>query len=79
MTKMSDAFMSQSIWMSFDEAAGRTAADFVNIYPPGIPVLVPGERVEAEVLEMLAAYRNNGYTVQGIRENSGYYIKTVRI
>ncbi len=78
-TKMSDAFMSQSIWMSFDEAAGRTAADFVNIYPPGIPVLVPGERVEAEVLEMLAAYRNNGYTVQGIRENSGYYIKTVRI
>lgn len=78
-TKMSDAFMAQSIWTSFNEAAGRTAADFVNIYPPGIPVLVPGERVEAEILQMLAAYRNNGYTVQGIRENPGYYIKTVRV
>lgn len=35
------------------EAAGRIAAEVVSPYPPGVPVLVPGERIEREALDYL--------------------------
>jgi arginine/lysine/ornithine decarboxylase len=38
-----------------DEMVGRTSAVMVMPYPPGIPVLMPGERVDAGVVEYLAA------------------------
>jgi arginine/lysine/ornithine decarboxylase len=33
------------------EAAGRIAVEFVTEYPPGIPLLVPGERVSSDVIK----------------------------
>ncbi len=35
------------------EAAGRISAQMVNIYPPGIPILVPGEVITPEILEYI--------------------------
>ena len=35
------------------EAVGRTAAEQITPYPPGIPVVVPGERINSEVIEYL--------------------------
>ena len=35
----------------FDRAAGRISAQTLNLYPPGIPLLVPGELILSEVLE----------------------------
>jgi arginine/lysine/ornithine decarboxylase len=35
------------------ESIGRIAAEFVTEYPPGIPLLVPGERVSSEVIKMV--------------------------
>lgn len=32
------------------EAVGRISADFYTVYPPGIPVIVPGERITEEML-----------------------------
>lgn len=46
---------------------GRIAADFVNLYPPGIPLLVPGERITPETVEALEEYLSAGYDVKGIR------------
>ena len=36
------------------EAVGRLSAEYVWAYPPGIPLLVPGERVEADVVLQLS-------------------------
>jgi arginine decarboxylase len=36
-----------------DEAVGRVAAEMVSPYPPGVPVLAPGERITQEVLDYL--------------------------
>ena len=35
--------------IAMDEAEGRVCAEYVTAYPPGIPVLVPGEAVTAEI------------------------------
>lgn len=43
--------------------AGRIAAEYVFPYPPGIPVLVPGERITEEALAVLANTRAGGSTL----------------
>ena len=48
------------------QATGRIAGDFVNLYPPGIPVLVPGERIEEIHCRKLAEYLAEGLNVQGV-------------
>ncbi|MCC8137222.1 MAG: aminotransferase class V-fold PLP-dependent enzyme [Clostridiales bacterium] len=56
------------------QSPGRTAAEFVYLYPPGIPLLVPGERVPDELPELLAGYQAEGLSVQGMAD---YSAKTI--
>ncbi len=51
-----------------DCALGRIAAEFVNLYPPGIPLLVPGEVISAQFVDMIKEYQKKGYTVQGVND-----------
>ncbi len=51
-----------------EEAVGRIAAEFVCLYPPGIPVLVPGEAIEDKVISGLLTCLDAGMEVLGIRE-----------
>lgn len=48
------------------DAKNRIVAEFVNLYPPGIPILVPGEVISKQILDLMEDYQKNGYTVQGI-------------
>lgn len=34
-------------------AVGRIAADFYTVYPPGIPLIVPGERITEDALRQI--------------------------
>ena len=52
--------------VSFEKAVGRIAAEFINLYPPGIPLLVPGEMIGEEMISSFKKYLENGYTIQGI-------------
>lgn len=57
-----------------DRAAGRISRDFVTLYPPGIPLVAPGEIISEDVLEAAALCRRLQGTVHGI---SGGQIKVV--
>lgn len=39
--------------VSRGDAVGRISADFYTVYPPGIPVIVPGETITEEMIERL--------------------------
>lgn len=67
--EMWEAYTSSSIEIELDKAGGKTLADFINLYPPGIPLLVPGEMIDDQMIAIVGHYLNNGYTVQGIRGN----------
>jgi arginine/lysine/ornithine decarboxylase len=58
-----DAFFASSEIVDAKHAVGRISADTVAAYPPGIPNLMPGEVISAEVLEFLAytAAQRGGY------------------
>jgi arginine decarboxylase len=48
-----DAFFADHSSVAADRAVGRVAAELICPYPPGVPVLAPGELVTAEALEGL--------------------------
>lgn len=79
--QLSDAFMAEGCYIPLEEAQGRTAAEFVNLYPPGIPVLVPGEIVDKEMIQMINMYLEGGYTVQGVlmdKEHDRWNLKVLK-
>ena len=51
--------------------------EFVYLYPPGIPILAPGERITKDILERIAWYQSMGLSVQGLSDPSLYSIITV--
>ncbi len=55
--------------VEIEKAQGRTAAEFINLYPPGIPLLVPGEIWDNKMIQAVQTYQENGYVIQGIYNN----------
>lgn len=60
------------------EAAGCISAEFIYLYPPGIPVLAPGEVVAEEVIRCITDCRERGLQVQGMQDLSGERIQVVK-
>ena len=55
-----EAFFGAHVTVPAPEAPGRVSAELVAPYPPGVPVLAPGERISAAALEALDAARRQG-------------------
>lgn len=61
------------------EAEGLPAADFVKLYPPGIPLLVPGEIFTGELCRRIRIYAQDGLNLQGVVLRDGkFYVKTIK-
>lgn len=48
-------------------SVGCYAGEFVNLYPPGVPLLVPGEQITEELCRNIEICMRQGLTVQGIK------------
>jgi lysine decarboxylase len=59
-----DAFFAPHLTVPADEAVGRVSAELVAPYPPGIPVLAPGERITSEAVEGLRQVLADGTQVR---------------
>lgn len=65
-------------WVLLKDAEGKTAGEYVNLYPPGSPIIVPGEIFTKDILTEIAAYRQQGFHVQGVREiKDDIYVSTI--
>jgi arginine decarboxylase len=71
-----DAFFGPTEMVPVQEAVGRVAAEQVTPYPPGIPVIVPGERITAEVLDYLRTGLSAGMVLPDPTDHS---LSTVRV
>lgn len=61
-----DAYFKRSESISLEEASNRVAADFVMAYPPGIPLLVPGEVIGFENIEFIKSFKGD---IIGVSDN----------
>jgi arginine decarboxylase len=55
-----EAFFAADEAVSLQAAAGRIAAEAITPYPPGIPLVMPGERLDTDVIGLLLALRDAG-------------------
>lgn len=61
----------------FDGAAGRICAETIASYPPGVPLLFPGERITTEAIEYCQALLKQGFTILGPEDPSLINVEVV--
>ncbi|MCR5417606.1 MAG: aminotransferase class I/II-fold pyridoxal phosphate-dependent enzyme [Lachnospiraceae bacterium] len=65
-----EAFYSEKEVTHLLNAAGRISSEIVMCYPPGIPILTPGERITPEIIEYIRFAREKGCSLQGMADPS---------
>lgn len=53
---------------SWKDSVGAVALEYAYLYPPGIPVLVPGERISQDAADVLQWYQDLGFSLEGPKE-----------
>lgn len=69
-----EAFHAKKEQTALEDAVGRIAGDFVNLYPPGIPFLVPGERIDVALVEKVRSCLSMGLHVQGVTREGKIWV-----
>jgi arginine decarboxylase len=73
-----DAFYSETELVPFQESAGRIIAEFIMVYPPGIPILLPGEIINEENLSYIKQNLEAGLPVQGPEDYDFRFIRVIK-
>ena len=60
-----DAFYADKESLPIRETEGRVCSEFVMCYPPGIPILAPGERITKEILDYIEYAKEKGCSMTG--------------
>lgn len=68
---LAEAWDMESEEVALKNSVGRYAAEFVNLYPPGVPLLVPGEQMTEGLYQEILRDLEAELIVQGIRVESG--------
>jgi arginine/lysine/ornithine decarboxylase len=72
------AFYADTKTISLDEAAGEISAELIMAYPPGIPILCPGERITREIIDYVNILRKENAELQGTEDPEVKEIKVLR-
>lgn len=73
-----EAYFAPTETVAFDRAGDRISAELVCPYPPGIPLLMPGEAISPSVLDRLQQFRTLGTTIN-IEGCSDPTLKTLKV
>ena len=56
--------------VDFHEAAGHISAEYLYLYPPGVPLLAPGEEITPGLIRLAERLKEDGYELQGTEDYS---------
>ena len=54
--------------LEWGKSVGKVSSEYAYVYPPGIPLIVPGEEISEEAAALLEKYRDQGFSVEGMKE-----------
>ena len=75
---ISQAMESEQEERNLTESRGLISGEFAYLYPPGIPLLVPGEEITEEFIEQAVRWEKEGIRLQGLSDYTQKRIKTVK-
>lgn len=61
-----------------ENAVGKISNEFVYLYPPGSPILAPGELITNDIVKLINDYKTSGLSVEGLRDSSAEYIRVIK-
>lgn len=73
-----NAFYSEVERIPLKESAGRTIAEFIMVYPPGIPILMPGEVITEDNIGYIEENIQSGLPVLGPEDTTLEYIRVIK-
>lgn len=72
-----EAFFAHHETVPLEDSTGLIASDIVTVYPPGVPLLIPGEEITAPVIDTLCRFRDSGATMDGL-DMTNRFIQVVK-
>jgi arginine decarboxylase len=72
-----NAFYGDTEIIPFQDAADRIIAEFIYVYPPGIPILLPGEVITQELINYIINHVKEGLPVKGPEDRTVQNIKVI--
>ena len=69
--RISHAMDAPSERCTLEESIGRISVEFAYLYPPGIPLIVPGEQITGLFVKNMRRYLEEGFELQGLSDLSG--------
>lgn len=72
------AFLADTEFVKFRESVGRICAETLTPYPPGIPVIAPGEEITAEIVDYVRLELKAGVRIQGPYDDELRMVRVVK-
>ncbi len=72
-----EAFYSNKRAVSLESAAGLISGESLMTYPPGIPLLAPGERITQEIVDFIISSKEKGCVLTGTKDITAQTIQVV--
>ena len=72
------AFYAEKESLPMEQTVGRISGEFVMCYPPGIPILAPGEMVTQEIVEYILYARDKGCSMQGMEDPKVEHLQVLK-
>jgi arginine decarboxylase len=72
-----DAFYGDTEVIEFTRSAGRIIAEFIYVYPPGIPILLPGEVITQDNIDYIVDHLEVGLPVKGPEDRTMRHVKVI--
>lgn len=73
-----EAFYAKKESLPISQAAGRVCSEFVMCYPPGIPILAPGEQITRQILEYIQYAKLKGCSMTGPEDPAIEYLNVLK-
>lgn len=73
-----EAFYAEKETIPISESAGRISGEFVMCYPPGIPIIAPGELITPEIIEYVRYSKERGCSLTGPADMNTEYINVLK-
>ena len=61
------------------DAVGAVSGEFVMCYPPGIPILAPGELITKEIAQYIVYAKEKGCSMQGMEDSTLQTLNVLRM
>ena len=74
---IAEAMEGKTKTISLMESEGCISAEFLLLYPPGIPLITPGERITGQLLQNVRRYLEQGLTVTGLKDRTNRQIEVI--